>query len=517
MRALFAGLFLWGLLGSAAGCSVLVDPESEPARCVIENGKSDPCPAGTECISGRCRTGCIPEVCRDGQDNDCDGKTDEQGAPKEELCGNKRDDDCDGKVDEEPDDNLPETCGDSQDNDCDGKVDEGHDLDMDGLSWCGNTIVQNGGEDADCDDFDPTVRPGLPEICDGRDNDCDNRIDETTTDPLCGDGLECLGQRCEARACTVDGPPGQCGENQRCDESSGRCVADGCKPGSCPAPKFCDQASGECRDTRRANGDPCVANSDCSSGSCVDQAALRIRSEAARLCTQACCSDADCATTERCYVSGSGARSCLPRTLTPAPLGVQPQCLADNQCGVGPICAVVGGQRLVAPSDPLRDDLTSPACARPGFGLLGAGRGCAGDDNCATQACVPGPSFIPASVCTLPCGSSRDCQDLQENADGILSISPRSYCRFVPRGRSPDYLPLCVFARISETGDGAFGAPCANSNACLEAACVGAAGEKPGICSVTCCRDSDCPSLKGEPTTCRPVAFGQHFEMRCMP
>jgi hypothetical protein len=42
------------------------------------------------------------------------------------------------------------------------------DDDGDGVSACAG----------DCDDLDPTVAPGLPEVCDDRDQDCDARIDE---------------------------------------------------------------------------------------------------------------------------------------------------------------------------------------------------------------------------------------------------------------------------------------------------------------------------------------------------
>jgi len=339
-------------------------------------------------------------------------------------------------------------------------------------------------------------------------------VDETTTDkPLCDQELSCIGQRCTAPDCTPDG--NECPDNQRCDPSSLHCVAIGCTPGSCPSPQYCDQASGQCRTTRRANGDPCVANDDCMSGSCADRVALRLRAEATRLCVQACCSDADCGSGERCHVSGSGARSCLPKALSPRGIGALLPCTTSAQCTSSQICALVSDQTLSAPSDPERRDLVASSCSGLSLGF-DLGNACSADQVCASKACVPSPGLFPPNVCSQPCGTSKDCKELEMAADGLFASPPYSYCRFVTKGPSQDYLPICVLPQNS-TGSGGFGAACANGTNCLEGACVGAAGERPGMCSIACCRDSDCPGLNGAPTKCRPVAFGEHFEMRCMP
>ncbi len=70
----------------------------------------------------------------------------------------------------------------------------------------------------DCDELDPTVFDGAPEICDGRDNDCDEEVDEgfdlQNDDRHCG--------RC-GNACTSDTGSGEC--------FMGACRITSCSPG----------------------------------------------------------------------------------------------------------------------------------------------------------------------------------------------------------------------------------------------------------------------------------------------
>jgi hypothetical protein len=65
-----------------------------------------------------------------------------------------------------------EICNGKDDN-CDAKVDEGFDKDNDGTPTCAV-----GDRPADCDDADPLVHPGAAETCNDKDDNCDGAIDE---------------------------------------------------------------------------------------------------------------------------------------------------------------------------------------------------------------------------------------------------------------------------------------------------------------------------------------------------
>jgi len=80
-----------------------------------------------------------------------------------------------------------EACN-GRDDDCDGEVDELYDLDGDGF-LADDAGCRALGVEIDCDDLDANAHPGAEEVADnGRDDDCDGRVDETPDSD--GDGFE---------------------------------------------------------------------------------------------------------------------------------------------------------------------------------------------------------------------------------------------------------------------------------------------------------------------------------------
>ena len=167
-----------------------------------------------------------PELC-DGKDNDCDGFTDEGLSQDLDGDGHYAPGSCQAPANDCDDTDAtvfpgaPELC-DGIDNNCDGVVDEGltFDADGDGFYAPGSCL----GPATDCDDNDATVFPGASELCDGIDNDCDGFVDEGLSQDLDGDGHYAPGS-CQAPAndCDDTNPDVYPGAPELCDGIDNDC------------------------------------------------------------------------------------------------------------------------------------------------------------------------------------------------------------------------------------------------------------------------------------------------------
>jgi len=181
---------------SAPGCPPCILPEvCDPAvgRCV------DPCPVPRDADGdGRDSIECGGDDCDDNDRNRFPGNV--------EVCdAENKDEDCD-----------PSTFGD-RDVDGDGFVDRACcNFQPNGSMLCGT----------DCNDQDPRQNPGLAEVCDGLDNDCNGAVDDGVMVTLYADndqdghGAGPGVQRCP-------GTPGYSTLGNDCDDTSA-----GLKPGA---------------------------------------------------------------------------------------------------------------------------------------------------------------------------------------------------------------------------------------------------------------------------------------------
>ncbi len=241
-------------------CDGKIDEDLPSTDCQVRNDFGA-CPGTLTCVHGEpvCEgVAAVKEAC-DGEDQDCDGVTDE-GFKDTDGDGVANcvdvDDDDDRHFDEE--DNCPlvpnPDQGDSNGDGLGDLCDPAADPDGDGEP-----------NETDCAPSDPSVHPEAAEVCDGKDQDCDGETDEESDGAPCGVENEhgtCPGVSvCEGGAARCEGEaarPETCnGEDDDCDGS----VDEG-EDGVAPLP--CDRGegpgSGVC-----VNGvcaDPCSAEED---------------------------------------------------------------------------------------------------------------------------------------------------------------------------------------------------------------------------------------------------------------
>ncbi|MEZ4432877.1 MAG: MopE-related protein [bacterium] len=320
-----------------------------------ERACENACGSGVQrCVGGvfrPCTARASGEVC-DGEDNDCDGASDElldcqgctEGATRgcETECGSGSEQ-CIGEQWRGCD--APrarvEVCGTGVDEDCDGRVDEGCEGCTDGETRRCETECGEGEETCSDATFGGCDAP-LPgdEFCDGRDNDCDGRSDEGVVRDCgnnCGAGTETCADGvwggCTAPencACDEGVPPdvqicGACGFRQRvceggtwaawaaCDEGEAQCQPGEVEMGSC----------GNCGTRRRActaqcrwgEWSGCAAELECAAGAEETRACEGGCGEQTRICA------GRCTWGEWSACGGGGALACAPGETEEEPCG----------------------------------------------------------------------------------------------------------------------------------------------------------------------------------------------------
>ncbi len=208
----------------------------------------------------------------------------------------------------------------------------------------------------------------------------------------CGADTECATLVCEFGVC------------------SSRCVGDA---GVCPGDEVCVADAGQCgicaggnaRPTGRGRGEPCSANTDCSSGLCGTEGR----------CSLTCTSDLACGDGFRCedMQCVAGARS-----------GIGDHCGDDDDCAVG-ACGALEGGRFCGARCMDDGDCGGATCAAGSESgvcapMLGAlGQACTADDACVSGLCLDG-------VCGARCSATTHCPAgtacVRDGADTVCRV-----------------------------------------------------------------------------------------------
>jgi hypothetical protein len=266
-------------------------------------------------------------------------------------------------------------------------VDTGNCVDRDGDGFFAGDDCPT---ELDCVD-DPAadgtiIFPGREETCNGRDDDCDEAIDEDVAARLCPIQLGvCTG----ATAACVDGAFQDC-------LADGLYGEDFTPPGT---PETCDGLDNDC-DGDEDEDCECIPGDVVACGS-----SLGICARGVQVC-------ADDFTLSPCVLADLGAT-----------------CSDDDECGAGGFCVT----ETISPSEDADDDCLrtrDAACTRQVCRTVDTAITCAGDGDCnADEACAGGFCVLLA-----PEASAETCNGRDDDCDGRIDDEDEEICDTCPAG-----------------------------------------------------------------------------------
>jgi len=430
------------------------------------------CAAGvTACVSGHieCAGGVDPEleIC-DGLDNDCNGIIDDSPADEGSPCGTDVGECnfgqlvciagqliCSGATGPET-----ETC-DGLDNDCNGIID-------DNPSDVGNSCGSNEGE----------CRPGAtvcvggvlqcqgavlpqPEICDGRDNDCNGEIDDGNPgggDPCgpqeegqCSPGIwNCVAGRLVCEGAVLPGV-------EICDCADNDCNGEIDDGALCPEGTACIN----CQCVTPCQGEFCPQGMECVEGYCIPNACFGVRCASGETCVGGeCVNFCDLQTCEDGFVCDRSRGVCVENNCyglgcPDGELCREAACIPDPCSGV---------------ECPANQFCRDGECVRSCYDVT-----CGYRQRCEDGACIPDPCHMIAcengQVCEngicmedpcaqVTCGSGRICKNgicEDDPCSGI--VCPQGICEKGQCINPVDSRPTTPPERMTTSGGGCSSSP----------------------------------------------------------